>query len=209
MLRDIGRKDSQEALERLRGQTQKDKNKLYAWHTPEVECVGKGKTWQPYEFGVKVGIAITAKSGLILGALSFPGNPYDGGTLAEHREQTGILTDVEPETVLVDLGYRDRELDGARVLHKGKRKTPTRSGWRWLKRPRAVDPTIGHPKSEHRMRRCHLKGKLGDALDAVLEAVGYKLRWVTRWLLLRYAWMGLSLIGRDDREVREALPSSA
>ncbi|HCI10255.1 MAG TPA: IS5/IS1182 family transposase, partial [Alcanivorax sp.] len=33
-----------------------------------MECIGKGKARQPYEFGVKVGIAITAKRGLIVGA---------------------------------------------------------------------------------------------------------------------------------------------
>ena len=206
--RDIGRKASPEALERLapplekaerlHRQTPKDKNKLYAWHAPEVECIGKGKARQPYEFGVKVGIAITAKSGLIVGARSFPGNPYDGDTLAEHREQTGILTGVEAETLIVDLGYRGRELDGARVLHKGKRKTLTPSDWRWLKRRQAVEPTIGHLKAEHRMRRCHLKGQLGDALNAVLAAAGYNLRWLMRWLMLFYAWILASVMSWSD-----------
>jgi len=40
-----------------------------------------------------------------------------------------------------------------------------------------VEPTIGHLKAEHRMRRCHLKVQLGDALNAVLAAAGYNLRW--------------------------------
>ena len=35
--------------------------KLYAWHAPEVECIAKGKSRTPYEFGVKVGIAMTLK----------------------------------------------------------------------------------------------------------------------------------------------------
>jgi IS5 family transposase len=34
---------------------------LYAWHAPEVECIAKGKSRTPYEFGVKVGIAATLK----------------------------------------------------------------------------------------------------------------------------------------------------
>lgn len=54
------------------------KGKLYAFHTPEVECIGKGKSRQPYEFGVKVGIASTLKHNLIVGAKAFPGNPYEG-----------------------------------------------------------------------------------------------------------------------------------
>lgn len=68
---------------RLHQQRPKDKDKLYALHAPEVECIGKGKARQPYEFGVKVGLVITAKQGLIVGARSFPGNPYDGDTLQE------------------------------------------------------------------------------------------------------------------------------
>src|SRR5690606_39128826 len=46
--------------ERIRSQHPKDTNKLYALHVPEVECIGKGKARNPYEFGVKVGIAVTA-----------------------------------------------------------------------------------------------------------------------------------------------------
>lgn len=46
-----------------------------------------GKARQAYEFGVKVSLAITARSGLIVGARNFPGTPYDGDTLAEPLEQ--------------------------------------------------------------------------------------------------------------------------
>ena len=73
---------------RICRQRPKDKGKLYALHAPEVECIGKGKARQPYEFGVKVSLAITEKQGLIIGARAFPGNPYDGHTLAEQLEQS-------------------------------------------------------------------------------------------------------------------------
>ena len=42
-------------------QKTKDKNKLYALHAPEVECLAKGKARTPYEFGVKVSITTTHK----------------------------------------------------------------------------------------------------------------------------------------------------
>jgi hypothetical protein len=99
-----------ERAERLRIQHRKAKNKLYALHAPEVECLSKGKSRQPYEFGVKVGIAITARGGLIVDARSFPRNPYDGDTLAEQLEQAEILSGEKPLTVIVDLGYRGRAL---------------------------------------------------------------------------------------------------
>lgn len=193
LIRDIQRKAPAEVLiqlqdilqkaERLRLQEPKSKHKLYAWHAPEVECISKGKARQPYEFGVKVGIAVSATKGLVLGARSFPGNPYDGDTLAEQCEQAGILSDIVPEQVLVDLGYRGREVEHTRILHKGKRKSLTPSERRWLKRRSAIEPAIGHLKDDHRMRRNFLKGAQGDALNAVLAAAGYNIRWLMRWLL--------------------------
>lgn len=193
LVRDIIRKSSNDTLERLslmltkadllRRQEKKSKNKLYAWHAPEVECISKGKARNPYEFGVKVGIAVSATKGLILGARSFPGNPYDGDTLAEQCEQAGIISDVVPEQVLADQGYRGREVNNTRIIHKGKRKSLTPSEKRWLKRRSAVEPTIGHLKEDHRMRRNFLKGQQGDALNAVLAAAGFNIQWLMRWLL--------------------------
>ena len=95
--------------ERIRTQRPKDKNKLYALHAQEAERISKGKSRKPYEFGVKASIAVTHKQGLIVGARTFPGNPYDGHTLAEQIEQTtNLLQDlkVKPTTAIVDLGYR-------------------------------------------------------------------------------------------------------
>ncbi len=171
--------------ERLRTQQPKDKNKLYALHAPEVECIGKGKARKPYEFGVKASIAVTHKQGLIVGARSFPGNPYDGHTLREQLEQTGILLEdvgVVPKHVMVDLGFRgvDRDNPKVQIIHRGKAKSLNRQQRRWLKRRQAVEPTIGHLKADHRMDRCWLAGTLGDALHTVLCAAGYNLRWLMR-----------------------------
>ena len=60
---------------RLHAQRREDKNNLYALHAPEVECLAKGKVRTPYEFGVKVSVAMTAKEGLVVGPRSMPGNP--------------------------------------------------------------------------------------------------------------------------------------
>lgn len=168
--------------ERIWTQRPKDKGKLYALHAPEVECIGKGKARQPYEFGVKVGLAITARQGLVVGARSFPGNPYDGDTLAEQLEQVTILTERPVRTAIVDLGFRGRSIDGIDILHRGKAKRLTRTQWRWVKRRQAIEPIIGHVKDDCGMRRCQLKGQLGDALHAVLCASGYNIRWLLRWI---------------------------
>ena len=107
-----------ERAERIRTQQRADKNKLYALHAPEVECIGKGKARKPYEFGVKVSLVVLASirhlRGLMVGARSFTGNPYDGHTLSAQLEQTSnLMQDVgrTPKQVVVDLGYRGVDAD--------------------------------------------------------------------------------------------------
>jgi IS5 family transposase len=70
----------------IRSQQQRQRGrKLYSFHAPEVECIGKGKASAPYEFGVKASIVTTnarAPAGQsVLHARALPGNPYDGHTL--------------------------------------------------------------------------------------------------------------------------------
>ena len=174
-----------ERAERIHSQRPKDSSKLYALHAPEVECIGKGKARKPYEFGVKVSLAVTHKQGLMVGARSFPGNPYDGHTLAEQIEQTtALLQDigVKPTTAIVDLGFRGKDAAQAPVelIHRGKYKTLTALQRKWLKRRQAIEPAIGHTKHDNGMDRCWLKGRDGDALHAVLCAAGFNIRWLLR-----------------------------
>jgi transposase, IS5 family len=174
-----------ERAERIRTQQRHDKNKLYALHAPEVECIGKGKARKPYEFGVKVSLAITHNSGLMVGARSFPGNPYDGHTLAEQLEQTNTLLQdigVAPNTAVVDLGFRgvDEACAPVQLIHRGKLKSLDAQQRKWLKRRQAIESAIGHAKSDHRMDRCWLGGSSGDALHAVLCAAGFNIRWLLR-----------------------------
>jgi IS5 family transposase len=185
-----------ERADRIFRQKPKDKNKLYALHAPEVECIGKGKARKPYEFGVKVGIAVTARKGLVVGARSFAGNPYDGDTLHEQLEQVEIVSGQKPKTAIVDLGYRGREVEGVQVLHRGKPKTLTRRQWAWVKRRQAVEPVIGHLKDDCRLRRCHLKGAQGDALHVIACAAGYNLRWLLRWIA--FLWARILGVAAED-----------
>lgn len=204
LLREVGRKLPQvqpespfcqnrlttilEQAERIRTQQPKDKGKLYALHAPEVECIGKGKARKPYEFGVKASFAVTHKSGLMVGARTFPGNPYDGHVLSAQLEQTTILLEdigKKPKEAVVDLGYRgvDDDNPGVNIIHRGKYRSLTKQQRRWLKRRSAIEPAIGHLKSDNRLDRCYLKGELGDALHAVLCAAGYNIRWLMRAML--------------------------
>ena len=171
--------------ERIRTQQRHSKNKLYALHAPEVECIGKAKARKPYEFGVKVSLAVTHQHGLMVGARSFPGNPYDGHTLAEQLEQTNTLLQdigVKPTTAVVDLGFRgvDEACAPVQIIHRGKFKSLDAQQRKWLKRRQAIEPAIGHTKSDNRMDRCWLGGSSGDALHAVLCAAGLNIRWPLR-----------------------------
>jgi IS5 family transposase len=197
-----------ERAERVRTQRTKDKNKLYALHAPEVECISKGKARRPYEFGVKTGIAVTHRSGLMVGARTFPGNPYDGHTLGEQLEQVRNLcqdTGVEPRTVVVDLGYRgvDHLNPGVEIIHRGKFKSLTALQRRWLKRRQAIEPAIGHTKADHGMDRCWMPGALGDALHALSCALGYNIRWLMRALQARarraLSWLLQTVVVRGEQ----------
>ncbi|KAB0622516.1 IS5 family transposase [Castellaniella defragrans] len=192
------------AAQSRKGSRPKGHEKIYSWHAPEVECISKGKARTPYEFGVKVGIAITLKGNLIVGARSFPGNPYDGHTLAEQLKQSSILMEaigVRPQTVYTDLGYRgvDGEIPEYSLKHRGKFKRLTDQERQTLKRRQAVEPVIGHLKGDHEMNRCHLKGQTGDAIHTVLCAAGFNIRWLLRMIARKgisplflsrlFAWM--------------------
>lgn len=76
---------------RVLNQKRTDTHKIYSLHEPEVRCIAKGKEAKPYEFGNKSGIAKT-KTGVIVGAIAFEGNPFDGHTLPEQLEQIKRLT---------------------------------------------------------------------------------------------------------------------
>ena len=184
VIRDIERKsggnvsaDFRELLDsskRIHAQQRYDKNKVYSVHAPEVECLSKGKAHKRYEFGVKVSVATTSKGGWHVGAMSCPGNPYDGHTLRGAMEQVKRMMREEPKQTFVDQGYRGHNYEGPSEVHVDKKtrgKTPRRL-WKWMKRRAAVEPGIGHLKSEHRMERNRLHGEQGDMVNAVLSAAG-------------------------------------
>lgn len=167
---------------RLLTQKVKDKNKLYSLHAPEVECISKGKSRNPYEFGVKASVVTTLKEGLVVGMRTMPGNPYDGHTLAQALEQKEILTNVKTKRAFVDKGYKGHGVTDAEVYISGQKRGMTDSLKAKLKRRSAIEPTIGHMKMEGRLNRCTLKGQLGDAMFALLCAAGHNLRLILNFL---------------------------
>jgi IS5 family transposase len=162
--------------DRLLRQKPKDKGKLYALHEPEVDCISKGKARVRYEFGCKVSVATTHREGFVVGMRAMAGNPYDGHTLREALEQVEILTDTRPRRAFVDRGYRGHGVATADVYISGQHRGMTPALKRDLRRRSAIEPTIGHMKTDGRLARCPLKGTLGDALHAVLCGCGHNIR---------------------------------
>jgi len=107
---------------------------------------------------------------------ALPGNPYDGHTLAEALEQVEILTEQKPSLAVVDRGYRGHGVETTKVLISGTRKGVTPALAKLLRRRSAIEPEIGHMKSDGRHARCTLKGTIGDAIFAVLCGCGHNIR---------------------------------
>ena len=172
----------------IRGQKQRQRGwKLYSWHAPETKCIGKGKARTPYKFGVKVSLTSTnrrAKGGqFILHTKALPGNPYDGHTLKDVIEETEALTGRE-----IERAYVRQRLPGHKapnpwwVFKSGQMRGVHGQVKKKLRRRSAIEPVIGHCKTDGHLGRYFLKGRLGDHINAVMSAVGYNPRLIIKWL---------------------------
>ena len=168
--------------DRVRQQQPKDSHKLYSLHEPQVQCISKGKAHKRYEFGQKVAIATTNGDNWIVASQLMTNNPYDGHTLAETLAAVESVTGISVTDAYVDKGYRGHDYIGSAEVHiAGQRyKGASRSERRRRRRRSAVEPKIGHLKSDHRMNRCFLAGLRGDATNAVLAAAGANMRKLLR-----------------------------
>jgi len=105
-------------------------------------------------------------------------NPYDGHTLNETLQAAESITGVDVSDAYVDKGYRGHGCQRPTRVHiAGSRlKKLTRSEQKRRRRRSAIEPKIGHLKSDHRVRRCFLSGLDGDAINIVLAAAACNLR---------------------------------
>jgi IS5 family transposase len=187
---------------RVKDQRQRERGrKIYSLHAPEVECIGKGKAHRPYEFGVKVSVATPlhrCRGGQFVAHVqALPGNPYDGHTLASVIPQIQQTIGAELERIITDAGYKGHHAPKEKrfqVYVAGQKRGLSCAIKRAFRRRSAVEPVIGHLKNEHRMGRNHLIGSAGDAINAVLAAVGYNFRLLLRWLALLCALIRVMLV---------------
>ncbi len=192
VVRDIERKMDREQKEKYAGQlsifnrvlTQErgSSDKVYSLHQPHVKCIAKGKEAKKYEFGNKSSIARTRKSGIIVGAMGFTDNVYDGDTLLPQLEQTERITGHRPKAGIVDRGYKGRKtINGVQIIIPSKLPACANNYQKQKMRKRfraraGIEPVIGHLKQDHRMGRNYLMDEVGDLVNTLLAAAGFNLR---------------------------------
>lgn len=178
---------SLEIFKKVLSQKRNDTQKIYSIHEPHVQCISKGKEHKKYEFGSKVSIITTKKSGVIIGALNIPKNDYDAHTLSPAILQQQRLTGHILKNNYADRGYKGvKSVLGTKIIIPETKKEKTnyqkqklRHGFR---RRAAIEPKIGHLKSDHRLSRNFYKGIFGDNINVMLaaSAMNFK-RMMNKW----------------------------
>ncbi|MCS3764837.1 IS5 family transposase [Bradyrhizobium centrosematis] len=199
IIRDIRRRiEGQPALEeafalplgrasQIRSQQQRQRGwKLYSFHAPEVECIGKGKAAAPYEFGVKAPSSPTT-AGLPVGCSCctpgrcpiIPTTVIPCGTSSTAPRRSPAVRSSRP-TSIRDIAA-DTQNPPSRLLSGPEARRVRRHQAR-AAAPLPIEPIIGHLKAEGHLGRCYLKGRAGDAANVVLSAVGHNFRRILAWL---------------------------
>lgn len=190
LVREIERKLSKEQLAALMKeieimkqvleQKKDSKNKIYSLHEPQVSCIAKGKEHKKYEFGSKASILMTKTKGIIVGAKSFQGAPYDGNTLEPTLEQAERIRGVPAEKAIVDEGYRGRvKINDTEVIrvHQPKLNKHSKYKWKkWFRRRAAVEGVISHLKNDFGLDRNYLKGDVGDSINLMMSASAFNFK---------------------------------
>jgi len=157
-------------------------HKIYSLHEPEVQCIAKGKARIRYEFGQKAAVVKTNSRNWVVNVEDLADNPYDGHTLDRSISGAEQMTKVSVTEADVDRGYRKHDYKGSAVIRiAGSSNAGLRRAERRRKRRRSsVEPVIGHLKSDHRLDRCFLKGRIGDKLNLIGSAAGFNIRKLLR-----------------------------
>ena len=188
-------KSELELFNKILSQKKHSKNKIYSLHEPEVYCMSKGKAHKRYEYGCKASVVLTQNTGIIVGALTFKTNIYDGHTLEEVLNQTEKLTGKTPKTATVDRGYKGKQTIGATKINipKPPLKRDTayqkRKKRKHFRRRATIEPIIGHLKQDHRVVRNYLKGQIGDSINFKMAAAGFNFRKLMIKLKEKVLWL--------------------
>src|SRR4030042_223478 len=175
-----------EIFDSILKQEKESKNKIYSIHEPHVYCISKGKEHKKYEYGTKVSIAYTNKTGVIVGALNIEKNEHDSKSIPKVIDQIESITGNIPKKAGTDQGYRGiSNYKGCEIVHADKLKRKSLSQYerrkikKLLRRRAGIEAIIGHLKNRHRLNRNYLSGSIGDELNDLLEEDGFNFK---KWM---------------------------
>ena len=157
--------------------------------------MNKGKAHKKYEYGCKASIVLTQNTGIIVGAMTFKTNVYDGHTLESVIEQTTQLTGKSPKTASVDRGYKGKQVVASTKINMPKpplkkdNDYQKRKKRKYFRRRAAIEPIIGHLKQDHRAARNFLKGQTGDSINFMMAAAGFNFRKLMKKLKKDVFWI--------------------
>jgi IS5 family transposase len=120
-------------------------------------------------------------------------NQYGDHVLADSLHRAEVIAQTSIEQAFVDKGYKGHGITDKQVYISGQKRGMTRILKKHLKRRSAIEPHIGHMKSEGKLKRNYLKGMLGDTLNALLCAIGHNMRMIWREIrsLFVFIWVYL------------------
>jgi IS5 family transposase len=165
-------------------QQKKDKNKVYSFHKPFTECIAKGKAHKQYEFGNKVGLVTSGKKGkkIILAIRGFLCNPYDGHTIEPLLNQMENNNIPLPEELAYDRSGKGKtQIKGVNIIIPSPPKKNATPYQKQRKRKKcrsraAIEPIIGHLKTDFRMAQNYLWGEKGVQINALMAATAWNLK---------------------------------
>jgi IS5 family transposase len=173
-----------ELYRRAVNQQQNDRNKVYSLHKPFTKCIAKGKAHKPYEFGNKVGLITGGKKGgkIILAIQAFLENPFDGHTIEPLLHQMENNKINLPKELVYDRGAKGKsEINGVKIILPSPPKKTDSQYQKQTKRKKcraraAIEPIIGHLKTDFRMGQNYLWGEIGVQINALMAATAWNLK---------------------------------
>jgi len=194
MLRELDRKMTEEQktvykkdielYQRAVNQQKNDKGKVYSLHKPFTRCIAKGKAHKQYEFGNKVGLITGGKKGkkIILAIDAFLENVFDGHTIEPLLNQMNMNKLNLPKELVYDRGGKGKsEIKGVKIIIPSPPKKKDTRYQKQTKRKKcraraAIEPIIGHLKTDYRMQQNYLWGEKGIQINALMAATAWNLK---------------------------------
>jgi IS5 family transposase len=164
-------------------QKRTDKNKIYSLHKPFTACIAKGKAHKQYEFGNKIGLMTTSTTLIITAIKSFEGNPHDSKTIEPLLNQMEANFQHTPNEVVYDRGGKGQKQIGNTKIStpdyrplKKDTEYQKRSKRKKFRRRAAIEPVIGHLKTDFRLGQNYLHGSSSPQINSFLAAAGWNLK---------------------------------